>query len=151
MTKGLEFNSSFKYNNFIQQKTAGLILAYSLTDASQQKVYDVYSQNLIGKQLIYVPYHAISGSIFYGQKSWNASVQGVFNSVRYFTFDHSGQPLPPYFIVNATLTHKIKFMSQAANLVLQANNITNTVYPNIKRNAMPGVNFQLAAVFNFHQ
>jgi vitamin B12 transporter len=151
LTKGLEFNSSFKYNNFIQQKTAGLILAYSLTDASQQKVYDVYSQNLIGKQLIYVPYHAISGSIFYGQKSWNASVQGVFNSVRYFTFDHSGQPLPPYFIVNATLTHKIKFMSQAANLVLQANNITNTVYPNIKRNAMPGVNFQLAAVFNFHQ
>jgi iron complex outermembrane receptor protein len=151
LSKGLEFNSSFKYNDFIQQKAAGLILAYSLTDASQQKVYDIYSQDLIGKQLIYVPRHAISGSIFYGQKNWNASVQGVFNSVRYFTFDHSGQPFPPHFILNSTFTYKIKIMSQDANLVLQANNLTNAVYPNIKRNAMPGINFQLAAVFKFHQ
>lgn len=150
LSKGLEFSSSFKYNDFIEQKTAGLILAYSLTDASQQKVYDVYSQDLIGKQLIYVPRHAVSGSVYYGQKRWNASIQGVFNSVRYFTFDHSGQPFPPYFILNSTFTHKIKIMSQDANLVLQANNLTNTVYPNVKRNAMPGINFQLAAVFNFH-
>lgn len=151
LSKGLEFNSSFKYNDFIQQKTAGLILAYSLINASQQKVYDVYSQDLIGKQLIYVPRHLISGSIFYGQKRWNASVQGVFNSVRYFTFDHSGQPFPPYFILNSTFTNKIKFMSQEVNLVLQANNLTNTIYPNVKRNAMPGINFQLAILFNFHQ
>lgn len=150
LSKGLEFSSSFKYNDFIQQKAAGLILAYSLTDASQQKVYDVYAKDLIGKQLIYVPRHAISGSIYYGQKRWNASLQGVFNSVRYFTFDHSGQPFSPYFILNSTFTHKIKIMSQDANLVLQANNLTNTVYPNVKRNAMPGINFQLAAVFNFH-
>lgn len=151
LSKGLEFSSSFKYNDFVQQKTAGLILAYSLTDASQQKVYDMYSQDLIGKQLIYVPRHAVSGSIYYGQKHWNASVQGIFNSVRYFTFDHSGQPFPPYFILNSTFTHKIKIMTQDANLVFQANNLTNAVYPNVKRNAMPGINFQLAAVFNFHQ
>lgn len=150
LSKGLEFSSSLKYNDFIQQKTGGLILAYSLTDASQQKVYDVYAQDLIGKQLIYVPRHAISSSIYYGQKHWNASLQGVFNSERYFTFDHSGQPFSPYFILNSTFTHKIKILSQDANLVFQANNLTNTVYPNVKRNAMPGINFQLAAVFNFH-
>ncbi len=150
LSKGLEFSSSLKYNDFIQQKTAGLILAYSLTNASQQKVYDVYAQDLIGKQLIYVPRHAVSGSIYYGKKRWNASLQGVFNSERYFTFDHSGQPFPSYFILNSTFTHKIKIMSQDANLIFQANNLTNTVYPNVKRNAMPGINFQLAAVFNFH-
>lgn len=150
LSKGLEFSSSLKYNDFIEQKTAGLILAYSLTDASQQKVYDVYAKDLIGKQLIYVPRHAVSGNLYYGQKRWNASVQGIFNSVRYFTFDHSGQPFPAYFILNSTFTHKIKIMSQEANLVLQANNLTNAVYPNVKRNAMPGTNFQLAAVFNIH-
>lgn len=150
LSKGLEFSSSLKYNDFIQQKTAGLILAYSLTDASQQKVYDVYAQDLIGKQLIYVPRNAVSSSIYYGTKSWNASLQGVFNSERYFTFDHSGQPFPSYLILNSTFTHKIKIMSQDANLIFQANNLTNTVYPNVKRNAMPGINFQLAVVFNFH-
>ncbi|MFY7912119.1 MAG: TonB-dependent receptor plug domain-containing protein [Emticicia sp.] len=151
LSKGLEINSSLKYNDFLQLRSAGLILAYSLTHASQQKVYDVYAQDLIGKQLIYVPRHAVSGSIYYGQKLWNISLQGSFNSTRYFTFDHSGQPFPPYFILNTTFTHKIKIMSQDANLIFQANNLTNTVYPNVKRNAMPGINFQVAAVFNFHQ
>jgi len=151
LSKGLEFSSSIIYNDFIQQKTFGLIMAYSLTDASQQKVYDSYSQDLIGKQLIYVPRHAISGSIYYGQKHRYASVQGVFNSVRYFTFDHSGQPFTSYFVINSTFTHKFKLMSQEANVVLKVNNLTNTVYPNVKRNAMPGVNFQVAITFNFHQ
>lgn len=151
LSTGLEINSSFKYNNYLTQRSAGLILAYSLTHASQQKVYDIYAQDLIGKQLIYVPRHAVSGNIYYGEKRWNVSLQGSFNSARYFTFDHSGQPFPPYFILNATFTHKIKIMSEDANLIFQANNITNTVYPNVKRNAMPGINFQLAAVFNFRQ
>lgn len=151
LSKGLEFSSTLKYNDYLLKKTAGLILAYSLTDASQQKLYDIYAKDLIGKQLIYIPRHAISGSIYYGQNSWTASVQGLFNSVRYYTFDHSGQSFPAYFILNSTFTHKIKFISQEANLILQANNLTNTVYPNIKRNAMPGINFQLAVVFNFQQ
>jgi iron complex outermembrane receptor protein len=151
LSKGFEFSSSFKYNDYLQKKTAGLILAYSLTYASQQKVYDAFAKDIIGKQLIYVPRHAISSSIYYGQKRWTVSVQGVFNSVRYYTFDHSGQPFPPYFVINSTFTHKIKFMSQEANLVLQANNLMNAVYQNVKRNAMPGINFQFAVVFNIHQ
>jgi iron complex outermembrane receptor protein len=151
LSKGLEFSSSFKYHDYLLNKTAGLILAYSLTNASQQKVYDLFAQDLIGKQLIYVPRHAISSSIYFGQKNWTASVQGMFNSVRYYTFDHSGKPFPSYIILNSNFTQKIKYMSKEANLVLQVNNITNTVYPNVKRNAMPGINFQIAIVFSFHQ
>lgn len=146
LSKGLEFSSSMKYSDFVAQKSAGIILSYSLTNASQQKVYDIYAADIVGKQLIYVPRHAISSSIYYGRKYWNVGVQGMFNSARYITFDHAGQPFPPYMILNTTFTFKIK----QANIVFQANNLTNTVYPNVKKNAMPGRNFQLALIFNFN-
>jgi vitamin B12 transporter len=97
--------------------------------------------------LIYVPRHAISSSIYYGQKSWNIGLQGMFNSARYITFDHSGQPFPPYMILNTTFNYTIKKIS----LIFQANNLANTVYPNVKKNAMPGRNFQLAIILNFHK
>ena len=75
----------------------------------------------------------------------------MFNSARYVTFDHSGQPFPPHTILNATFNYEIKIFRQKShsNLVLQANNLTNTVYPNVKKNAMPGRNFQLALILNF--
>lgn len=151
LSKGLEFTSSFKYNDFVAQKSAGIVLSYSLTDASQQKVYDIYAADIIGKQLIYVPRHAISSSIYYGQKQWNLGLQGMFNSARFITFDHSGQPFPPYMILNTTFNFKTKAFHQDINLVLQANNLTNTVYPNVKKNAMPGRSFQLALIFNFNK
>jgi iron complex outermembrane receptor protein len=94
-----------------------------------------------------VPRHAISSSIYYGRKSWNVGVQGMFNSARFITFDHSGQPFPPYMILNTTFNYTIKKI----NLVFQANNLTNTVYPNVKKNAMPGRNFQIAIILNFHK
>ena len=151
LSKGLELTSSLKFNNFLKEQTAGIILSYSLTNASQQKVYDVYVADIIGKQLIYVPRHAASGSVYYGHQQWNASLQTMFNSARYITFDHSGQPFPPHFILNATLNYKFKISRQATNLVLQANNLTNTVYPNVKKNAMPGTNFQLSFILNFNK
>ncbi len=147
LSKGLEFTSSLKYNDFLAEKTAGIILSYSLTNASQQKVYDIYAADIIGKQLIYVPRHAISSSLYYGQKRWNVGLQSMFNSARFITFDHSGQPFPPYMIFNSNLTYKIKKI----NLVFQANNLTNTIYPNVKKNAMPGRNFQVSFIFNFNK
>ncbi|WP_435354913.1 TonB-dependent receptor [Emticicia sp. SJ17W-69] len=151
LSKGLEITSSIKFNNFELQKTAGIILSYALTNASQQKVYDSYAIDIIGKQLIYVPRHAVSGNAYYGHKQWNLGLQGIFNSERYITFDHSGQPFPSYFIFNTTFNYKTKVFQQEINLVLQANNLTNTVYPNIKKNAMPGRTFQLALIFNFNK
>ncbi len=151
LSKGLEITSSLKFNDFLAKKTAGVILSYSLTNTSQQKVYDIYAADIIGKQLVYVPRHAASGSAYYGQQRWNASLQAMFNSARYITFDHSGQPFPPHFILNATLNYKLNIFHKSTNLVLQANNLTNTVYPSVKKNAMPGTNFQLSFIFNFNQ
>jgi vitamin B12 transporter len=152
LSKGLEFNSSLKYNDYSKGKTAGIIMSYAFTNASQQKAYDVYAVDIIGKQLIYVPRHAISSSLYYGFKSWNIGLQAMFNSARYITFDHSGQPFPPYFIINTTFNYKIKFFKiYETNIVFQGNNLSNTVYPNLKKNAMPGRNFQLALIFNFNK
>lgn len=151
LSKGIEINTSLKYNEFSTQTTAGIILAYSLTDASQQKAYDIYAQDLIGKQLIYVPRHAISSNLYYGKKLWNVGIQSIFNSARFITFDHSGQPFPPYFLLNTTFSRKLIISNNEANLVFQANNLTNTTYPNVKKNAMPGINFHVALILNFHK
>lgn len=150
LSKGIEINTTLKYNEFSTNTIAGLILAYSLTDASQQRVYDVYAQDLIGKQLIFIPRHAISSNLYYGKKIWNVGIQAIYNSVRYITFDHSGQPFPPYFLLNTTFSRKINISHNEANLVFQANNLTNTTYPNVKKNAMPGINFHIALMLNFH-
>jgi vitamin B12 transporter len=152
LSKGLEFSSSVKYNDFLAQKTAGIIVSYSLINASQQKVYDIYAADIIGKQLVYVPRHAISSSLYYGIKNWNFSLQAMFNSARYITFDHSGQPFPPHFILNTTFNYKVKlFKIYETNIVFQGNNLSNTVYPNLKKNAMPGRSFQIALIFNFNK
>jgi iron complex outermembrane receptor protein len=152
LSKGLEFSSSVKYNDFLAQKTAGIIVSYSLINASQQKVYDIYAADIIGKQLVYVPRHAISSSLYYGIKNWNFSLQAMFNSARYITFDHSGQPFPPHFILNTTFNYKVKlFKIYETNIVFQGNNLSNTVYPNLKKNAMPGRSFQMALIFNFNK
>ena len=151
LSKGIEINTSLKYNEFSTQTSAGILLAYSLTNASQQKVYDVYAQDLIGKQLIYVPRHAVSSNLYYGKKLWNVGIQAIYNSARFITFDHSGQPFPPYFLLNTTFSRKLIISHNEANLVFQANNLTNTTYPNVKKNAMPGINFHVALILNFHK
>ncbi|CAH0994939.1 Vitamin B12 transporter BtuB [Emticicia aquatica] len=149
LSKGLELTSYLKFNDFLTQQMAGILFSYSLTHASQQKVYDIYAHDFIGKQLIYVPRHAISANLYYRKKRWNVGLQSSYNSARFITFDHSGQPFPPYLIINSTFSRKINFAHNEVNLTFQANNLTNTTYPNVKKNAMPGINFHLALLINF--
>jgi len=146
LSKGFEISSNVKYlkNNNL----AGISATYAYTDASQQKVYDVYAIDIIGKQIIYVPRHTLTGTAYVGKRDWSLTIQGLYNSERYITFDHSGQPFPSYFIVNSTLSGKIHFGKIQSNLIFQVNNLTDTVYSSVRKNAMPGRSFSVGLVFS---
>ncbi len=146
LSQGFEFTTTVKY---LKGKTiAGFSSIYAFTDASQQNSYNAYSVDIIGKQLIYVPVHSLALNSYVGKGDWTLNVQGLYNSERFVTFDHSGSPFPPYFLLNTSISGKIKLGKIQSNIIFQFNNLTNTVYPNVKKNAMPGRSFQVGLVLN---
>ena len=146
LSQGFEISGSTKYLK--DKMLAGISATYAYTDASQQKVYDVYAVDIIGKQLIYVPLHTLTGTAYMGKGDWSLNIQGLYNSERFITFDHSGRPFSSYFIVNSTVSGKIHFGRIQSNLIFQVNNLTDTVYPSVRKNAMPGRSFSLGLVFS---
>lgn len=135
LSKGLEVELQWKTKVDDYQITADA--QYAFTNASQQKEFGAYTKEILGKQLIYVPRHALSSTISVTKKVFTATIQQLFNSKRYVTFDHSGTPFPPYYLMNLMLNYQKKIKKHTLDFIIQGNNITNTLYPNIKKNAMP--------------
>lgn len=147
LAKGAEFSLGIKYQH--GHLSSGLTSQYAYNHTSQQRVYDAYAVDIVGKQLIYVPLHTLTNNAFVRWKNWFLNVQGLYYSERYITFDHSGRPFPPYFLLNALLSTSLKLGKVQGQVNVQANNLTDTVYPSVKKNAMPGGNFNIGLVLNF--
>ncbi|MDZ7898801.1 MAG: TonB-dependent receptor plug domain-containing protein [Arcicella sp.] len=146
LAQGFELSGNVKYLK--NKMLAGFSSTYAYTNSSQQKVYDAYAVDIIGKQLIYVPLHTITGTAYVGKGDWSLNIQGLYNSERFITFDHSGRPFPPNFLLNSTISGKVKVGKIQSNLIFQVNNLTDTVYPSVRKNAMPGRSFSLGLVFS---
>jgi iron complex outermembrane receptor protein len=83
--------------------------------------------------------------------TWSVTLQQLFNSSRFITFDHSGRPFPPYYLLNGWISYKLKIRKNSIHTQLQGNNLTNTLYPNMKKNAMPMRSVSLNIIFIFNQ
>jgi iron complex outermembrane receptor protein len=124
-------------------------LRYALTNSSQQKLFGPYTADIVGKQLIYVPRHVVSSTASVSKNNLSLTVQQQFTSERHITFDHSGRPFPPYYLLNVVLNYQIKKPKTQIDIAVQGNNLTNTLYPNVKKNAMPLRTVSLNVVFHF--
>jgi vitamin B12 transporter len=124
-------------------------LGYGLTDASQQKEFGAYTQDVVGKQLIYVPKHTVSSSSRLIFKQTSFSFQQQFQSRRFVTFDHSGRSFEPFYLANALVNQQFNFNQNTFDVALQINNLTNSIYPNLKKNAMPLRTIALNVVWGF--
>jgi vitamin B12 transporter len=124
-------------------------IQYAFTNSSQQKEFGAYTKEIIGKQLVYIPRYVISTSSSVIYSDFTFSLNQNFNSVRHVTFDHSGSPFPAYYLVNGVCSYHKKIANNGFDFILYANNITNTLYPNLKRNAMPMRSFAISVAFNF--
>jgi iron complex outermembrane receptor protein len=147
LAKGLEIDLGVK--SLIDKYLLSADLRYALTNSSQQKLFGPYTADIVGKQLIYVPRHVVSSTASVSKNNLSLTVQQQFTSERHITFDHSGRPFPPYYLLNVVLNYQIKKPKTQIDIAVQGNNLTNTLYPNVKKNAMPLRTVSLNVVFHF--
>ncbi len=100
------------------------------------------------KQLIYVPYHKVTGLLSYNFKRFSAYYQFLFNGEVFTTTDNVGI-LDAYSISNIGLEYEIKRQPLPIKIGIKINNIFNKYYENVAYRPMPNRNFQTFINFKF--
>jgi len=152
--RGLELQTNLSYQT--EKLSAGFFAQYALTRSSQERVYDPTAQDIVGKQLIYLPLHTASVNVFveipqlaktFGLGKSRLTVLWQGSSLRYYTFDNS-KFIKGYQLVNLLFETNVEVAGLRGKVALQVDNVFDTLYLNVKRNAMPGRNF--AVNLNVH-
>ncbi|WP_461126278.1 TonB-dependent receptor plug domain-containing protein [Spirosoma aerophilum] len=146
VARGGELTASLAYarNNW----RAGLRAGYALTRSSQERAYDTYAQEVIGKQLIYVPIHTETLNAYVQRGQTRLSIQTQASSRRYITFDNS-QFFKGITLTNILLETTTKLGPVPVRLQGQINNVFDALAFSVKRNALPGRNWALNVLINF--
>ena len=120
-------------------------LGYALTKSSQQRAYDVYARDIVGKQLPYVPVHNLSLTAYLEHQELRLTVRNQLQSRRYSTFDNS-QSLPGIMLTDLVAQAPFRLGSVRMQLQGQVNNLFDALVLTVKQNAMPGRNYALSVV-----
>lgn len=146
LARGIELQLNYQRQTGLWR--TGLDAGYAFNKSSQEKAYDNYSQDIIGKQLVYVPEHTANANAFVQFKSTKLTGQLQAASKRYTTFDNS-QFLDGYGLLNLLAEHTFAFYKFKLVLQGQVRNVTDTFYLNVRNNAMPGRSFALSLTFSY--
>jgi vitamin B12 transporter len=122
---------------------------YALTRSSQQRVYDPSALDVVGKQLIYIPVHTGSLTAYIQRGSHRLTLTAQLMGERPYTFDNS-RYLPAYQLLGLLLQTRIKLGGWQGQAIAQVDNLFDTLYLNVKRNAMPGRTVALTLVLTAH-
>ena len=146
VARGIEFNTGLTYvgNNW----QMGLRIGYALTRSSQERAYDTYSQDVVGKQLVYVPLHTGTLNAYTQRGKTRLTVQTQATSRRYITFDNS-QFFKGTTLTNVLLEHTAKLGPVPVRVQGQVNNVFDALVIGVKRNALPGRNWAINLIINF--
>lgn len=146
VARGIEFNTGLTYIR--NQWWAGLRVGYALTRSSQERAYDTYSQDVVGKQLVYVPIHTGTLNAYAQRGKTRLTVQMQATSRRYITFDNS-QFFKGTTLANVLLEHTAKLGPVPVRVQGQVNNVFDALVIGVKRNALPGRNWAVNLIINF--
>ena len=117
----------------------GLRAGYALTRSSQERAYSVYAQDVVGKQLPYVPVHTGTANAWVQHDRTRLTIQTQATSRRYITFDES-QFFKGTVLANVVLESVLKLGSVPVRVQGQVNNVFDALAFSVKRNALPGRN-----------
>ncbi len=134
---GLEFSS--EYSKTIKEHQLKISANYAYTSAIDKEK---------NKQLIYVPYHKVTGLFSYRFKNISAYYQLLYNGKVFTTTDNLGI-LDAYSISNIGLEFEINKQSFPIKIGIKINNIFNKYYENVAYRPMPNRNFQTFINFKF--
>ncbi|WP_245564890.1 TonB-dependent receptor plug domain-containing protein [Spirosoma panaciterrae] len=146
VARGLEVTTGLTYRQTAWK--AGIRISYAFTRSSQERAYDTYSQDILGKQLVYVPMHSGTLNAYIQRGQTRLSVQMQANSRRYTTFDNS-QFFKGTLLTNVLLEHTVNWRFMPVRIQGQVNNVFDTLVLGVKRNALPGRNGAINLIINF--
>ena len=109
--------------------------------------YTVSENKITEKQLIYVPYHKATGSIYYAFQDLFIETQALYNGEVFTRSDNNPRyNLDAYWLWNAGLGYHI---SKSFTLGGKVRNLLNSDYQNVEDRRMPGTNYTIYLTLNF--
>lgn len=145
IARGAEMQFGWK-GNWEYWKFGGM-LNYALTSTSQEKTFDAYASDIVGKQLPHIPLHTGNVTMFMQYKNFRLTNQLQIISKRYTTADHS-QSVPAYMLENLIIETNFNRPHFRASLQGRVNNVSNTFYQTINGNPMPGRSFAVSLLLS---
>jgi vitamin B12 transporter len=107
-----------------------------------QRIPDENNGEFRRRQLLYVPYHLVSGEIGYDIGALRLSVFPRYNSKR-FTIEANDQQVDGYFLFDVRSDYTVRLGTLSAMISLDVKNIFDTDYQVIQYYPMPGRNVEL--------
>jgi len=145
LSRGVEFHHHLTYHR--SHWSAGITSLVSHTRSTQQKAYDHYSEEILGRQIRFVPVWVSNLNAFVSYRQSTLTLQHHFESRRYI---NDLQYLPPYYLIDLMLDQSLRAGRTIFSFQARASNLTNQLYLNVRSNAMPGRNFHISLFINHH-
>lgn len=136
----LEWRTKIKNHNLTLNGT----YAYTVSESQQ-----LIKGELLYKQLIYVPYHKLTGSVSYNWKKVSSYFQYLYNGDVYSTpFNNPATKVKPYSVGNLGIDYDLG-KKNSYKLGFQILNIWNENYQPVISRQMPGRNYTVYINLNF--
>lgn len=126
---------------------AGLRLGYALTRTAQERAYDSYARDVLGKQLPFVPVHTGTLNAWVQRGRSRLSVQMQTSSRRYITADNT-QYFRGVLLTNLLAETQLRVAKAAFRVQGQINNLFDALFISVRRNAMPGRSVAINVLFS---
>ena len=138
-TENIGFEMAAKFSKSIQKNIFNIGINYAYTSAKNIET---------GKQLMYVPFHKVTGTIDYRIQQFNTYFQQLFNGNVFTTTDNSTD-LDSYLVANIGLDYFFSYKTMPIKIGFKINNIFNIYYENVAYRPMPNRNIQTTITFKF--
>ncbi|MDB4590571.1 TonB-dependent receptor [Flavobacteriaceae bacterium] len=138
-TENIGFEMAAKFSKSIQKNIFNIGINYAYTSAKNIET---------GKQLMYVPFHKVTGTIDYRIQRFNAYFQQLFNGNVFTTTDNSTD-LDSYLVANIGFDYFFLYKTMPVKIGFKFNNIFNKYYENVAYRPMPNRNIQTTITFKF--
>jgi outer membrane cobalamin receptor len=122
-------------------------MKYAFTSAENKKPVSL-SDLSAGKQLIYVPMHAMNHAVRFSFRGFSAGYLLHFTGRRFSAADNS-RYLPGFTVQDITISRVFKLNRSTCSLRFSVNNIADRHYQVIAWQPMPGRNFSFSLKYHF--
>ena len=121
--------------------------SYALNHVTMTKSA-LYDEEVLGKQMIFVPMHSGTALFRWSWKQWFAEYKQIFNGRVYTQADH-GASIDPYALANFSIGYNFPVKKSMYSASARILNLWNSAYQLMPAYAMPGINYELSLTYKF--